>query len=605
MDNSPRFLITTADERSWRFDRPVLWLGAWCRMHGRSDAWDKLKGVIVPYHWDDREKVYRDYVHLRELYEVLLPELGEALNSVHGTRYSTRYWRILVGPWLLYFTQMLFDRWTMIQYAVRNYKIAGTAVLDLKPGNVIPKNMSEFRDMYPTDAWNHAIYGRILEGWTSVDCERIECDEHPAGWPAGESGGWDMTRKRVKRWTARAISRLLQQMNNSTDAFLISTYLPPRQNVLLQLALGQIPEPNPQIPAPQIAPDLQFRRRLCMNAEKHKDFEHCVRTMIPEHIPTVYLEGYRSLQSMIESLPWPKKPKVIFTSSSYNPDDVFKAWAGLRVDGGTPLVIGQHGGNLGSALWSSTEDHEIAIADRYLTWGWSDGNPKHYPVGALKQIGLKRGVGDRNGRILLVTSVMPRYSYVMGSFPIAVAQTEAELNDQYKFVRALPQDIYKHLLVRLFVPDWGWAQLDRWRDQFPDVLIDRGSGPIEPLIKKSRLYVATYNATTFLESLSRNIPTIMFWNPKHWELRPSAEPCFDMLRRAGIFHSRAEDAAAKVAEIWRDVQEWWNGAAVQKARQGFCDRYARNPESPLKELRKAITTVKSDRHYQQAGYSRD
>ena len=88
-------------------------------------------------------------------------ELSEALNSFHGTRHSLRYWRILVGPWLLYFTQMLFDRWAMIQQVVDQYQIAGTVVLDFLPGQVVPKDMGDLRDMYPTDIWNHAIYARI------------------------------------------------------------------------------------------------------------------------------------------------------------------------------------------------------------------------------------------------------------------------------------------------------------------------------------------------------------------------------------------------------------------------------------------------------------
>jgi len=542
------------------------------------------------------DKLYRDYLYLRELHEVLLTELSEVLNSFHGTRHSRRYWRILVGPWLLYFTQMLFDRWAMVQHAVKNYEIEGTVILDFLPERVIPGDMGDFRNMYPTDVWNHAIYGRILSGWTSVACERIPCDEYVADSAAAMPTGLSKLGQWLRRLMGIGISRCSQLFSRSTDAFFILTFLPLKKNFLLQLALRQVPTINLQIPAPRVAPDMGVRKLFRLTAEKHKNFEHCIRTLIPEHIPTVYLEGYLALKRTVYKLPWPKKPKVIFTSASYNADDVFKAWAGLLVENGTPLVIGQHGGNLGSALWTSSEDHETAIADRYLTWGWSDGNPKQYPVGALKQIGRGPGVWNPKGHMLLVTSVMPRYSYVMGSFTVAVAQTDSNLNDQYRFVRALRKDIRKNLLVRLFTPDWGWAQADRWRDQIPDAQINLGNGPIEPLIRGCRLYVATYNATTFLDSLSRNIPTIMFWNPKHWELRPSAEPYFDKLRKVGIFHASPEDAAEKVAEIWGDVQQWWSNFEVQEARQSFCNRYSRIQENPIEKLREALTIVVQEQY---------
>ena len=150
--------------------------------------------------------------------------------------------------------------------------------------------------------------------------------------------------------------------------------------------------------------------------------------------------------------------------------------------------------------------------------------------------------------------------------------------------------------MRLHAWDYGWSQAARWQDRHPDVRLDSGTGPIEPLIRQSRLYMATYNSTTYLETLSRNIPTIMFWNPKHWELRPSAQPYFDRLKQAGIFHETPEFAAAKVAEVWSNVAEWWNQPEVQDARLYFCERFARMPENSIQVLKEALTTAKAGQH---------
>jgi putative transferase (TIGR04331 family) len=589
MSKPSQLLVTTADERSWPTYGSVLFLGTWCCKYDRMANWEKLKGEVVPYHWDDRNKLYADYLYIRELYEVLLTELSDALNSIHGTRHSCRYWRILVGPWLLYFTQMVFDRWSMIQYAIENYNICGTFVLDFSPDQVVPKNMDDFRNISQSDYWNHAIYSRILTGWTSVVCDRIPCDKCDTYSPDANSSYMHSFWKGLRNITYSSISRVSQFFQDDIDAFFISTYMPRKQEFLLQIALGQIPAFNTQIPPPSIAYDLNSRKDLRIGLENQNNFENCVRSLIVEQIPTVYLEGYCELQRTLVKLPWPNRPKVIFTSTSYNSDDVFKAWAALLVDRGTPLVIGQHGGNMGSALFSSTEDHEVAISDRYLTWGWSDGHFKQYPNVALKLVGRGSGAWNPKGHLLLVSSVMPRYSYVMGSFTVAESQVNSNLEDQYRFIRSLQKEIYNKLAVRLYIPDWGWSQVSRWRDQFPDVYIDQGSGKIEPLVKNCRLYVATYNATTFLESLSQNIPTIVFWNPKHWELRPGAVPYFDKLRQIGILHACPEDAAAKVNEIWGSVEEWWSGSDVQDVRSAFCSRFARSAKQPIVEMLRAIS----------------
>ena len=65
---------------------------------------------------------------------------------------------------------------------------------------------------------------------------------------------------------------------------------------------------------------------------------------------------------------------------AFSADDVFKAWAGEKVEQGSPLVIGQHGGHYGVGRCSFPEDHEIAISDCYLTWGWDQkGQPRSNP----------------------------------------------------------------------------------------------------------------------------------------------------------------------------------------------------------------------------------
>lgn len=590
-----RFLITTADERSWRTDRPVLFLGEWCRLYERRVAWEQLDAEMVPYHWDDREQLYRDYLYLRKLYEALLAELSEVLNGFHGVRNSSRYWRILVGPWLGYFTQMLFDRWVMIQRAVRDYEIAGTAVLDLPPEQLIPNDKAHFDKLFVDDHWNHAIYGRILSGWTNVSCERAPAREAAEGALADSCAPPLPLKRRLQRVGARGLSILSRVLSRPTDAFFISSYLPLGQDFQLQLALGQVPKLWRSFSPPQVAPDLRVRQKFRLPGNDFKGFEGCVRSLISEQIPTLYLEGYRTLQTVIAKLPWPKCPRVIFTSNNFNSDDIFKSWAGEKVGYGSPLIIGQHGGHYGTGLWNYSEEHELAIADRYLTWGWADGGTKQYPVGALKLNGLGPGAWNPNGGMLLVTGLAPRYSYWMYSIMVA-GQTAHYLDDQFRFASALTDELRRQLLVRIYAHDYKWSQAARWQDRHPDVRLDYGDGPIEYLIRRSRLYVATYNATTFLEALGRNIPTIMFWNAKHWELRPSALPYFDRLKQAGIFHETPELAAAKATEVWYDVAGWWNRSDVQEARRYFCDRFARMPENPTHVLKEALTTVEAEQH---------
>ena len=75
-----RVLCTTAKENTWPDDEPVLFLGEWCRRHSRKTHWSRMDAVVLPYHWDDRAKLYKDYLYLCDLHERLLRELAVKLN---------------------------------------------------------------------------------------------------------------------------------------------------------------------------------------------------------------------------------------------------------------------------------------------------------------------------------------------------------------------------------------------------------------------------------------------------------------------------------------------------------------------------------------------
>jgi putative transferase (TIGR04331 family) len=140
-------------------------------------------------------------------------------------------------------------------------------------------------------------------------------------------------------------------------------------------------------------------------------------------------------------------------------------------------------------------------------------------------------------------------------------------------VHGLADKIRRELIVRLYPHDYGWNQFDRWTNEFPELLLDTGSIPINKQIHKSRIFISTYNATTFLETFVMNVPTVMYWNEKHWELRDSAIPFYKELKRVGVFHSTPASAAAHVNKIWEDVDGWWYSDDVQMAVNNFSKRF--------------------------------
>lgn len=566
-----RFLITTALEETWSEKEPVLFLGDWCQRYSRRGRWSKMDAEVLPYHWDDRKQLYSDYQYLIEFYERLLVNLSAQLNQIHGVNHSLRYWRILIGPWLGIFTQMLFDRWTSIQLAISRYDLSGTIVLADQEESLIPDDMNSFSSFFGDDEWNHHLYAAIIQQFTAVPCVKQVRPKRDSALKTASSDSW---KRKVKRTIAECYSRVASLLTRDHDAFFLNTYLQRLDEIRLCRRLREVPKFWPLVSTVRSAVNINQRQWL-VAGESHSEFETCAHTLIPQQIPTAYLEGYNQLIKQSNGMPWPKQPKVIWTSNAHIGNDVFKAWTAGKVECGSPLVIGQHGGHYGIGHWSFVEDHELAASDCYLSWGWSEPDqPKVYPVG---QLTAKRPLGVHHAeqkRAVMVTTVVPRYSYTMRSFMVS-GQWQDFFNDQCTFVLNLPAYIRKELTVRLHSKSYGWNQAARWKDNFPDISLNEGKTNINDLILKSRLYISTYNATTYLESFAMNVPTVIFWNPNHWELRDSAIPYFENLKSVGIFHETPESAARHVAAIWDDVDSWWTSLDVQKAVKSFKERYCR------------------------------
>jgi putative transferase (TIGR04331 family) len=586
-----RTLITTADERTWPKDKnePVLFLGEWCKRFSRRHIWKDMDYKTAVYHWNDRDKLLSDYKYIQNFYKEFLIDLSRELNKKHKVSHSVRYWKVLVGPWLGYFIQILFDRWFMLKFVLSEYELSNCYYIERKLKPVLPNDMKDFESLLSEDYWNEAIYTELLLEifsnkikLTPVNVEKnIKIDSQ-------KSINRFFNKGKLKKKIVYSVLGVYNKIfSKQTDYFILSSYLPFLSELKLQIHLKQFPK-------------IWHSKRVCTANPSHPDrkewgmefnsdiaheglFGSIITRMILRHIPISYFEGYKVLVKDTREVDWPANPQAIFTSNSYSSDDFFKCWAAEKIEKDSDLIIGQHGGNFGMSLFSFHEEHQIDISDKWLSWGWEDDlQAKIVSLGNIKMIG--KGVkNNSNGGVLLVGMALPRYSYHLYNCPIA-GQWLNYFNDQILFVKTLPKKIQNSLTVRLHAEDYGWDQKERWNHEYPNIEVDNGVSSMNSLIRDNRLYISTYNATTYLESLSLNIPTIIFWNCSHWELRAEAIPYFDLLEAVGIFHKTPEGAAQKVTEIWDDVELWWKSDSVQKAKSIFSEKYTRKIHNATKEI---------------------
>lgn len=576
-------LVTSACLELWPEDDRAVLLGEWCRGGALRGQVDVEQVPVLPYHWDDRAKLDRDRRALDAAYERLLADLGDRLNHENGVDRSPRYWRILVGPWLARFVHTTFDRWSNLQVAkahgIRRVAVGGG------PGDWIPTDMVDFGRLVTSEPWNQHLYARLVRD--HVGFPDVSLVAGPAG-PERAQPQVSVGLGSAKEWALEAFSSISGRFSRRTDPFLMSTFTRWRDEMMLSARLGAIPQLRRTVPAVRRVEPSSASRDVPLRVHGDSEFDGCVSALVPAMVPTAYLEGYGALLEEVERSGWPAAPKVIWTSRIYR-DDVLKAYVAEKVEQGSPLVVGQHGGYHGTKRWMADEDHEVKVSDRYLTWGWDRSEEHVVPIGYFRPIERSARDHAANDRVFLVQTADQQQPGL--AEPMLLGRHWLDyFEDQCRFVAALPSAIESSLTVRLYPNDFGWRQAERWAARFPEVRLE-DSGPMAEVMDEARVFVGTYMGTAYLQALAMGVPTIVFWDPSHWQIREDAQPYFDLLRRVGVFHDSPESAAEHLAAVWEDPLDWWESPEVVEAVERFTRRFAHLPDDLLGDLERVLETA--------------
>jgi putative transferase (TIGR04331 family) len=582
-----RYLITTADERSWNTKGPVLFLGEWCRCYDRRSVWSSMDAVVAAPYGLESGQSDRDIAYIKSATSHLLDELSAAANAFHRTSHSRRYWDIVLGHWLVRYVAVMFNRYMTLAQALRRYEISGTTVFDGTAYSLATTDSASFIWACDDDLWNHVLYSRILSHWQH---QGLQLHSGPLDGIAGFTTTPALLANKENWLTDIAVSAgsaMLRTLSRHDDALIVSTYLPRPQRIYLELSLGQCPQVwrTPQIRAS--VPDQPQRDHFFIDASKGNDFERYLRLALPHMIPSCYLEGYAKLVDQAAALPWPARPRFIFTSNSFDTDELFKLWTAAHVEQGVPYFAGQHGNKYGTHVCAGSDVWpEQTTSDGFITWGWRDENPRTIPGFVFKTAGRKAKERGSSGGLLLIELCLPHWHEPHDCY----AQFAIYQEQQFRFVNALPDAIRRQLTVRLHAEyrRRHWCDELRWMDRSPQTRLETGTARIHRLIDNSRLVVHSYDSTGILESLALNKPTMCFWHGGLDHILPSARPYYEGLRDAGILADTPERAAAEVESHWEDVGGWWRSEMVQEARQAFCARMCRTDRSPVRTLKRLL-----------------
>lgn len=526
-----------------------------------SDA-EPPRFADLPEPWADREALAAAARDCRTVHERLLARLAARLDAEHGTALGVLYWRIVLGPWLLYHLQQLEDR---------RRRVAAFLAEGRRPRTLLdeadfetPRDTPDFLSLFPNERYNLQLAAMCFRA-AGVDAPSVRAPGEPryAARPASALGAL----KNAARRTAYRAARLLRPPEILTDG----VYPLGRRHEELAAACGwrlwpladALPE---RLRVPAVRGE---RRRALAGLPAEGALEALAVASLPFCLPALFLEGFPAARAHAIRALGPV-PKVMLQSSGVYYDELYKLCAAEAALAGARLIGVQHGGQYGTALWSNPEWHERAITDLYLTWGWSeDGATVPVPVPWLSAAPTRAA---EEGTVLYVSTSGLKIPHELFPAPLS-RQYEEFFAWRERFFAALPEGDRAATRARLFPVDCGWNERPRLEARFPGLRFD--SGPMKASVSRAALVVCDHPGTFFLETLAWDVPGVHFWEERLWPSRPAALEALATLRRARIVHDSPESAARQAASVRRDPSKWWNEPAVREARREFVRRYAR------------------------------
>lgn len=585
METLPAHLITSSNEQTWKFDRPVIFLNDWILRDNRRQIWEVMDIRIADHIYPNLAQRDEEYKREKAIENDLFPKFCAVLNVLHGTEHGERFWKIVLGHWFRRYVHLVFNRLRSLEVCLDSNEIASLSVFTSEEGALVTRDSNTFNWCIQDDNWNDILLGKLFAVLDLHDLSVEYIKKEISGADTPHSTFIVSRSQRGKEKIYQLVRNWARYLSRNSDALIVNSYLPLQQEFKLSLCLTQFPQwwisPRPKLDQ---RVDLKLRAEAAEKLATNSldNIEKAINSLLFDLLPICYLEGFSSILKSVEELEWPKKPKFIFTSNNYDSDEIFKLWTATKVELGVKYFVGQHGNNFGTARYENPTVEE-ASSDVYITWGWSEGMPQHIPAFNFRTVGKSRMSSNPNGNLLLVelASAVSR-SWEGSPF-------ESYFNDQITFVKCLEQEARENLIVRLYQPKAFAAgnELARWNTFDGNIKIDVYT-EFWKLASQSRLLLFSYDSTGILEALALNLPLIAFWQNGLDHLRDSAIPYYEQMIQAGIFHLNPDSAARKVNEVWDDVDKWWMTTEVQNAREAFCSQYSRTSKNPIRDLKKIL-----------------
>ena len=333
----------------------------------------------------------------------------------------------------------------------------------------------------------------------------------------------------------------------------------------------------------RVAIDSEERLKLSKEAwaaEKGNKYSALVKAMLPLYLPAILFEDLDNFRNFCRDLEI-HRPSLVYSANALYGNLVFKQLLPEWKIKGTRLIYHQHGGGYGLDESNVFEGYERRVSNTYLTWGWLENSTNLIGFG---QIPILPHIGKSNKVVSLICVDFPKLPFRLHYHPMP-GSIERMHDMTISFFEGLSSK--ENAWIKPYPIDYGWAQVKHLKSMV-SIRNIKSKSTFE-IYGRSKLVIHNYLGTSYLETLSLNIPTICIIDDQTYKFRNNASIFYKELFKNNIFQASGVQAYKFVNDLQENgrLESWWNSRDVQELRARFVERYA----NPSKNWRKNLETL--------------
>ncbi len=524
---------------------------------------------------------------LADIEDELFDDLVVALNSLHVTQHSRRYWRIVLGAWHQEFFFTFADRHARLLKGSKTFRRLRMIGMDDTPSESVPEDGTYFAQLTGEPIWETIFCSKIVSLMNEhQQLMNIEIVNSLRSAPTLPERMFQSEQQPLKVRIVRRIDAIAAFLDKYSKFELRDTYMSSIQELQLRwrlrsfsfLRLGE----GVAMSAP-IEINFEMRRKIrrhLVQSASGDAFRAVLGELIAEYLPANYVENFsRNSEEVASGIT--HSPSVLFTSNRFGMSDVERFKIAEKVTKGTRYVVAQHGNNYGVTFRPRALPEE-ETSDLFLRWGNAFGDSD--AVIGVSTRGLriprKRHFQRRNRENFLIVGSQPpartfRYYdwnqyYASENHTMALVRNFDELEQQVLY-RPYAGHIFGGGITKEF-------QL--WLDQNPVAL---STGSFKQALSQSSMVIFLYDSTGFLELLSENRPCLQIQMRSTAHVSARFQPLYDDMRKVGLLHEDV-DTAMRILRSPSSVSEWWNSHEVRQVRESVSDAFAVKNDHFVRDL---------------------